>query len=323
MNIRKFLSGSLLITFLALCALAIMRSQDIFDYVALRGYEPPARISQLADVTTMNDSTRRVFYANHPKLDDKLAFKNDCEVKEQSIVLGCYVSNKGIFLLDVTDPRLRGVIEVTAAHEVLHAAYDRLSGSERKRIDGLTADFFASLQNERVKKSIEQYRAKDPKVVPAELHSILASEVRDLTPELERHYSRYFMDRKKLVAFSEQYEQAFTSLEDQVAGYDARLSQLKNQIEANEARLAVLGGGVESQRDRLNELLANKQTEEYNAAVPAFNSLVVQYNNLIGETKRVIAEYNIVVEKRNAANATEQELAQAIDSNSIPPEQKQ
>lgn len=325
MNNKKLFSGILLAAVAAFSVVVIMRFQNILDYFALRGYTPPVRISQLADATTMNPSTRRVFYINHPELNDKKTFKERCQdrshVTEQSIVLGCYVSHKGIFLLDVTDPRLNGVIEVTAAHEVLHAAYDRLSSSERERIDGLTADFFSKLQDDRVRKTVEQYRAKDAGVVPTELHSILATEVRDLPRELEQYYSRYFADRKKIVAFSEQYEQTFTSLKNQVAEYDTQLAKLKAQLESNEAHIESLGREVELQRSRLNELLANKQTEEYNAAVPGFNARVNQYNGLIVASRRVIAEYNVLVEKRNDAVLTEQELVQAIDSNSIPSEQ--
>ncbi len=323
MNKRKLLPWFFLAAFISLCIVAVTRQQDIFDYAALRNYQPPARIVQLADQTTMRDPTRRVFYINHPELDDKTAFRSQCGVEEQSIVLGCYDTRRGIFLLDVTDPRLRGIIEVTAAHEILHAEYDRLSGSERKRIDRLTAEFFANLKDERIAKTVEQYRARDPNVVPTELHSILGTEIRDLTPELEQYFGRYFTDRKKVVAFSEQYEQTFVNLRSQVADYDAQLTRLKTRIEANESQIDVLGKTVEAQRTTLNELLANKQTEQYNAMVPGFNSLVNQYNNLVGQAKRIIIEYNSIVEKRNAAATTEQELAQAIDSNSVPAEQKQ
>lgn len=320
---RRLLGLSFVLSLAIAGVLAVTRYQDILDWWALRGYNPPARIAALASETTMVDSTRRVFYASHPELDDKATFKGRCQIAEQSIVLGCYITHRGIFLLDVTEPRLSGVIQVTAAHETLHAHYDRLSSSERKRVDGLTAGFFSQLQDERIKKTVEQYRSKDPTIVPNELHSILATEVRQLSPELEKYYSRYFADRQKIVAFSEQYEQTFLDLKNQVANYDIQLSRLKTQIEANETQITALGNRVETQRGRLDQMLANKQIEEYNAAVPGFNALVNQYNSLIGQAKRQIAEYNAIVEKRNAAATTEQELVKAIDSNSIPDEQKQ
>ncbi len=297
--------------------LAVTQRYSILDWWALRDYTPPARVVTLADQTTMQDATRRVFYANHPELDDKTAFRERCRI-EQSIVLGCYQSRGGIFLLDVTDPRLKGVIEVTAAHETLHAQYERLSSAERDRIDGLTADFLSRLTDERVRKTIEQYRASDPGVVPNELHSILGTEVGDLPPELEQYYRRYFSDRQKIVAFSEQYEQAFVELKDQGKNYDAQLQRLKAEIQADQAKTAALDEQLERQRSELNQLLSSGQTEAYNQRVAGFNALVEQYNALIGDTRALADEHNALVEKRNALITAEQELVQAVDTRSLP-----
>ena len=57
-------------------------------------------------------------------------------------MLGCYHSNQdGIFLYNVQDARLAGVQQVTAAHEMLHAAYDRLSTKDKNYVDGLLMDY--------------------------------------------------------------------------------------------------------------------------------------------------------------------------------------
>ncbi len=300
----------------------ITHRQEIFDYFALRNYTPSTRIVSLADDTTMQDGTRRVFYVNHPELNTKEDFQNNCPVSERnnehSIVLGCYIERKGIFLQDVTDERLNGVIQVTAAHEVLHAEYDRLSKSERERIDRLTKDFFAQLPDERIKQTIERYRSNDPSVVPNELHSIIGTEVRDLTPELESYYGRYFKDRGSVVAFSEKYEQTFTTLRNQVDQYDKQLAEMKETIEANQVELEKLGSDIEQQKNRLDSLINAGRTQEYNQAVPGFNATVGRYNALLNTTRAIIEEYNSIVSKRNAIVVTEQELVQAIDANALP-----
>lgn len=297
---------------------AITQRQQIFDYFALKNYTPSDRIVALADETAMADNTRRVFYINHPELNDKAAFRQNCPAGEQSIVLGCYVGHNGIFLLDVTDPRLNGVIQVTAAHEVLHAHYDRLSASERKKVDAMTASFFATYDNPRVKKTIEQYRAKDPSVVPNELHSILASEVKILSPELESYYSKYFKDRSKVVALSEKYEQTFVALTDQVEAYDRDLENMKGTIESNQQEIEGLNAEIDRSKARLDSLLNSGRTEEYNAAVPGFNADVNAYNALLNRTRTIISTYNDIVAKRNEIATTEQELVQTIDSNAVP-----
>lgn len=299
----------------------ITHRQEILDYLALRNYTPSQRVVQVANDTTMRDETRRVFYVNHPELNDKTQFRQNCPSTVHSIVLGCYVENRGIFLLDVTDQRLNGVIQVTAAHEVLHAEYDRLSSAERENVDKMTAAFFSQLSNERIKSTIERYRSKDASTVPGELHSILGTEVRELSPELEAYYSQYFSDRSKIVSYSEGYEQTFVDLSSQVEKYDTQLDSLKETIESNRVEIQGQGNDIERQKKHLDDLLSSGQTEEYNSSVESFNTAVNNYNRLLQITKSLIAEYNELVESRNNIATTEQELAEAINSNTVPQEQ--
>lgn len=299
----------------------VTHARDILDWAALRGYTPPTQVAQLADQTTMTDLARKVFYVNKPDIQDKASFKGSCSQAEQTIVLGCYVENGGIYLLNVGDPRLEGVMQVTAAHEVLHAHYDRLSADERAKVDRMTAEFFAGLKNERVKKVVENYRKKDASIVPNELHSILGSEVRNLSPELDAYYARYFKDRNAVVAFSEKYEQTFVDLESQVVAYDTQLAELRTQIDTNQQRLKDSEAQIDVQKQQLDALLAANRTEQYNAGVSGFNALVNQHNVVIRQTQGLIEQYNRTVELRNSLATTEAQLVEAIDANSLPKQQ--
>lgn len=314
MRIKNTISWIVLIIVIAITVGALIKMQDIYDWVALRNYTPPAKVAKLADDTTMNDYTRKIFYVNHPELNDKQTFNGHCRTTEQSIVLGCYIENKGIFLLDVKDPRLNGVMEVTAAHEALHAAYDRLSSSERAKVDKMTEDFFATIKDERIKNVVKNYQDKDPSVVPNELHSILGTEVIELPAELEQYYAKYFKDRKQIAKFSEQYEQTFVNLRNEVQDLDADLESLKNQIDANQAELDSKNSQIDSERSALDALLSSREIEQYNAKVGSFNRLIGSYNALVNETKQLINQYNSLVEKRNSLAVQEQELVNSIDS---------
>lgn len=287
--------------------------QDIYDWYRLRDYKPPQQVVLLADHTTMTSGARRVFYVNRPVIAHASEFNDACSL-EASIVLGCYIPGKGIYLYDVEDPRLSGVKEVTAAHEMLHAAYERLSPDEKQHIDDLTQAAYANVTSERVRANVDTYRESDPNVVPNELHSILATEINDLPPELEAYYQRYFTNRKAIVAFSEQYESEFTSRQQQVASYDGQLSNLKISIEANKNELQVQYGSLESEKNRLDGLLAGGQVVQYNQSVPAFNAQVNRYNATVRETDKMINDYNAMVEKRNSIAIEVKNLAEAIDS---------
>lgn len=302
---------SLLILLGFVCALWQWRA--ILDWARLRNYQAPAEIVELADTTTMTDQARRLFYVYHPELNGKEAFNQHCTNREQTIVLGCYVSNRGIYLYDVQDPRLQGIKQVTAAHEMLHVGYERLSSSERQKVDALLQQAYDNLQDERIRANVESYRAAGADVMN-ELHSILGTEVADLSPELEAYYARYFTNRAQVVAYANSYSQEFTSRKTQVAQYDAQLSDLKAQIDANEASLGRQANDLASQRQQLDNDLNSGNYASYNANVPRYNAAVQRYNTLLQETRNQIAQYNTIVNQRNKVALEEQDLVEALDS---------
>jgi hypothetical protein len=287
---------------------------DVYDWWQLRNYSPPADIQAIAQHTTMNEGATRTFYANHPQLDNSEELSKNCHETEFTIVLGCYIQGKGIFLFNVTDSRLNGVEEVTGAHEMLHAAYDRLSTSERKKVDQMVNQAFTQVTDERVKATIEQYRKRDPSIVPNELHSILGTEVRNLPPELETYYHKYFVNRLAIVGFSEQYENEFSSRQTKVKEYDSQLTALKKQIEHNQAELDVTSAELQARRAQLDAQKDAGNYQEYNAGVAAFNNKVDNYNQSARETTQLIEKYNLLVIQRNALALEVNDLAKAIDS---------
>jgi len=311
---KRLLSLVASLVLIAVIPLVWWQKQNISDWWRLRNYDPPARIVELAISTTMTDYGRKLFYVHQPEINDRTTFRQNCTIAEASIVLGCYISNYRIYVFDVQDSRLNGVHEVTAAHEMLHAAYDRLSNSERERIDKLTAEAYTSAADERLQKTIASYQERDPGVVPNELHSIMATEVSTLPAELEEYYKQYFTDRQNIVRLAKQYESAFTELQDKVEQLDAQLSSLRAQIEAEEASLENQAAQIEAERRRLDQLLAQNRVNEYNAAVPGFNQRIRSYNNSVARVRSLIEGYNRIVAERNAIATQENELIEAIDT---------
>ncbi len=296
-----------------LILLTVVFRQDIYDQWRLSQYDPPRRIEQIVDKTTMTSTAQKYFYVTHPQIDKQAAFNEHCDIQEFSIVLGCY-NGRNIYLYDIKEKRLSGIVEVTAAHEMLHAAYDRLSSSEQQRVDAMTAAAFKKLSNKRIEKSIAEYDAVDPSSVPNELHSILGTEVANLPAELEEYYARYFSNRQKVVALSDKYEKEFSSRENRVNQLDGELKTLRAIIDAGQARLDGLYGALNAERTRMNGLKASGNTAAYNAAVDPFNRQVAQYNALASSTTSQIDEYNAKVKERNNLAGEVQGLVEAIDS---------
>ncbi len=297
--------------------------RDAFvDWYKLRGYTPSSEVAALASDTTLQDKWRRLFYVNRPVIAEPNVFNAHCRENEFTIVLGCYLSGQnGIYLLNVTDERLSGVKQVTAAHEFLHAAYERLSSRERDRIDTLLTQTYVNLQNTRVRETIELYRKQDASIVTNELHSILATEVRELPAELEEYYARYFSDRLRIVAYSEQYEQAFVERHNAAREYAEQLASLKVQIDTLGAQLKTTEAELTAQKNEMDRLRSSGQTEQYNAMVPGYNAKANQYNRDYDRLSEMIIEYNDIVQKHNSIVAEEAELIDAIDSRDVVPEE--
>jgi hypothetical protein len=261
----------------------------------------------------MNSYGKRLFYVNKPQISDRQTFSSQCKDAEQTIVLGCY-NGINIYIFKVEDQNLEGVQQVTAAHEMLHAAYNRLSSSEKTRIDKLVANAFAKVTNQRVRALADSYNKQAPGSVPNELHSILATEVRDVGVELEEYYKKYFTNRAAVVAFSEKYEKVFEDIKRQVDKYDADLALRKTEIDSRESELKALENQLTSMRNQMEAYQRAGQIRNYNAMVSTYNQKVNEYNYGVEEVRGLISEYNKLVEARNKLAIQQQSLAKSIDS---------
>lgn len=311
---KKLITIFLSLIIVGLPLTAWWQREQLFETIRLHNYQPPANVSKLADTTTMTDSSRRLFYAYKPSLENKATFFESCGNQEQTIVLGCYIQHKGIFLYDVTDSRLNGVVEVTAAHELLHAQYDRLSSSEKRRIDGLTAQTLKGITDERLLSMVNNYRNSDPSVVPNELHSILATEVSTLPVELEQYYKRYFHDRQAVVNLAHTYTGEFTRREKRVKELDTQLAQTKPKIDKLDASLSRNESALNSQYNTMQRLKQAGRIDEYNSMVDSYNTSAQSYNRDINSQRDLVNKYNAMVEERNSLAVEENQLIKALDS---------
>ncbi len=306
----------------ALAGLATANRQDIIDWWRLRSYQAPPAIALLADEDGMTAYGQKIFYVNQPNVLDKFTFSRPCpnDGREQTIVLGCYHSNQaGIFLLRVTDPRLNGVQQVTAAHEMLHGAYDRLSPKERLKVDALLSDYYKNdLHDARVLSTIDAYKKSEPKDVINEMHSIFGSEIATLPRDLENYYKRYFNNRPQVAAYAAQYQSEFKSRREIIAQDDTRLADLKQRIATIEADLKTKKSEiVERQRD-LDAERNSGDIVAYNAGVPTYNGLLDNYNSELQQVNTLIEQYNQLLASRNQIALEQNQLFKELDSNTRP-----
>lgn len=314
----RLASFAILIVWIGLLGLAALNRQNILDWWQLRNYRAPAVVAQLAGQDAMTAYARKIFYVNHPAIETKTAFPKQCPNNggEQTIVLGCYHSSQtGIFLLNVSDPRLNGVEQVTAAHEMLHAAYDRLSSSDRKKVDAMLMDYYQhELKDPRLQATIAAYKKTEPHDVVNEMHSVFGTEVGQLPGDLEAYYARYFTDRAKVTAYAASYQSEFSSRQTAVAQDDAQLAAWKAQISATEADLRTKQTAISSEQTRLLSLKSHNQISSYNAGVPAYNRLVDSYNQEVDGLQTLIDQYNQLVASRNAVALEQDQLVNELST---------
>ncbi len=322
--VRRIWPAAVLVVLLAAGAGLWLKHDAVLDWLATRGYQPSAQMSHIVSETTMTPYAQRLLFANQPAIETKQAFNQHCtDPSDQVAVLGCFVGNRlGIYIYDVTEPRLQGIEEVTAAHEMLHQAYQRLGKQEKTRINGLLQEYHDLKASQALRDKIASYKASEPDQLLNEMHSIFGTEAPDLPVELETYYKQYFTDRQQVLALHQKYQSEFDQRIAQIHEYDTRLAGLKSQIDADKQSLKIYEQNLRDQRHQLDAYLANNQINQYNAAVPGYNATVAQYRNLVAATNRLIDEFNQVLADRNTLAVQERQLEDAIDS-SVNAAQKQ
>lgn len=270
----------------------------------------------------MNDGGKFYFYISHPSIESAEEFNKKCSRKETgTAILGCY-NGQTIFIYNVTDERLDGIKEVTAAHEMLHAAYSRLGEAEKKSVNELLEKEYEQLKNNKqFAERMAFYDRTEPGERDNELHSIIGTEVASISAELEMYYKKYFEDRLKAVRLHEKYAAVFNSLQKRGEEISAKLTDLAKAIESGSSQY---NNDVAQLNQDIAAFNAKASSGGFSSGAD-FNAerarLIARANQLDIARQTVndsIAEYNQLREEL-AAIATESDtLNKSIDSSLAP-----
>lgn len=318
-NSRGF-AASFIILVVAVClaSLAIIYRQTIVDHVVALEFHPAAGVMELASKAGMNANGKFIYRASQPEIDSRTDFNAVCANKDsQTAVLGCYVNNR-IYIYDVTDSRLAGIKTVTAAHEMLHAAYARLSPSERTKVNSMVEAAYQKLQDQDdLKARMAIYAKTEPGERDNELHSVLGTEVGNLPNDLENYYKQYFSDRGKVVAAHAAYQSIFTNLQDKADAIQAQMKQLQSQIETSSASYTSAVTKLNSDIQSFNKQAEAGDFVSQSDFASARDSLQARAGSL--ETQResintMIATYNALNKQLAAVAQQDQQLNQNMNS---------
>jgi hypothetical protein len=302
--------------------LIVLNRQRIIDQITVWQFSSTATLDSLVVRAGMNDNGLFLYHASQPTLDGSQNFNDSCARVENTVsILGCYTNNK-IYIYDVTDKELDGIREVTAAHETLHAAYDRLPIADREKINALLEKEYVKLQNDAgYADRMAFYERTEPGERNNELHSVIGTEVDDIDSELEDYYQQYFSDRQKTVTLYEKYNSIFKDLKD-------RANELASQLDALGKSIAQRTKEYNSDAEVLNnDIIAfNKKANsgdfasqaEFAAARSVLEQRVSALEEMRADINLDIAKHGALLTEYNSNAAESDKLYNSIDSTLAP-----
>lgn len=276
---------------------------------------PKKAILDLANGAFMTDLGKNIFFSKNPQiiLDKKelsqVCVKRDSSHTENPIIFGC-LSDK-IYLFQISDRRLKGMMNATAAHEMLHEAYQRLSEDERRWVDQQMLNEALKVRSD-IRERLNTLYSIEQK--SSELHSILATEVVQLPESLENYYSQYFSDRKSLVRLARSLDIEVAIRKKEIKKIESVILDLKARIAAQDAEISVLTERINKARERLNSLAESGEIERHNNLVPEVNAFIELYKTALAEHEKYVKKYNDLIGKRNSLALDIRDLFKKIDS---------
>jgi hypothetical protein len=260
------------------------------------GYRPSPDIAALAARTTMTGLGRLYFYASAPQVLTGQPFVSSCPSAEAATqeILGCYHDHH-IYVLNVTRPDVATVVDVTAAHEMLHAVYEAMSTAQHALYDPQLSAFYDASADVHLHQVVPVYEKRTPLNRASELHSLIGSQVGGLTPQLEDYYRQFFKDRAKIVAAFDTYIAVFDNLINRYHELDAQLTDLRDQINNLRAQANAAGAESDGLSAQIQSLRAQGRIAESNTLVPAQNAAADRANGLARQANALIDQYNTLL----------------------------
>lgn len=246
----------------------------------------PSSISQLADEAGLNQNGKLILYRQHPALESDISSSCQTPTDGTYVEQGCYLPQQhNVYIRLFPSSQLEGVEVVTAAHEMLHAAYQELDDNTKATLNKELEQEAIQLHDPDLNARMAEYGKLEPGAYDNELHSILGTEYADLSPDLEAYYAKYFTDRNLVVADNQQAKQIFHNDESQLAQIAGEIDTHRKQAttDYNYSVQAAYNGN-----QAIDDYDYNLYKNELNTA----NQLVDQYNSLLGQYNTLVDEYN-------------------------------
>ena len=298
---------------------AMLNRQWLEDWWRGKDYQPVGEMLQIRDSLGLTDRGDFLFKASMPKLAESDEFNAMCRTveDEEIAVLGCY-TDKNIYVYDIDSAELDGIKELTTAHELLHAVWDRMNEGERKDLASVLKQVYDSA-GENLREELMTY---DESQRQEELFVRAGTEIMNVPTELEKIYAEVFKDQDAVVAFYNKYIAVFRAME-------AEMDALEGEMNTTSVEIESVSGEYERRMGQLNADVANfnacaevagcfKTNEEFYARRGELLAQQGELNAMYDRINQLIDKYNELVSKYNADVTKTNKLNQIMNSNSKP-----
>lgn len=295
----------------------LFNRQFVLDTLTNATFKPTSEVVSLADESKLTSTGKFNFYATSPEVLDKDAFNSSCPRRESnSPILGCYTSADRIYIYNVSDPRLDGMKEVTAVHEMLHAIWQRTSPDKQKALESKLRNAYEQHADDELKKRMEYYERTEPGEFVNELHSILGTEVNSLGSDLESYYNSYF-SRSAVLAFHEQYSSTYKQLTGRADQLVSLMTDLGKSIDANSKTYSSESAAFSQQINLFNSRAANggfTSQSQFNAERAQLIARSAQLEAMRDAINTSIETYNSYYAEYQQISKQVEGLNQSLDS---------
>lgn len=297
-QVQRELKAAIVVVAVMLAVNFVVQNRTVRDVFAGMWFQPSAQMATMAGELELTATGERILKATQPVLEGQESFNEHCDSHESELsLLGCYTEGK-IYVYEITEERLAASNKVTLAHELLHAAWERMSFSEQEEIRGLLEE----VRRENEEWFRTELVAYTEEAQMEEVWTRAGTKLRDLPAALEAKYARYFRNRLRIVEFYEEYQAPFRELQARNEELRKLIFAMKDEIERERdeylAAVAVLDAEVdefnrcadepgcfatdaefEDKRAGLEEARARllKERERLNAKIDENNARVEEY----------------------------------------------
>lgn len=288
-RVRNIIGCTLLVILTAIAIAIVLNRQWIYDFWRGRTYVASAEMSDIRTSLGLTGQGEFLFNASQPELSTREDFNERCRKEGDEIaILGCYTEGN-IYVYNITDAELDGIREVTAAHELLHAAFARMSDDEKSALRPYLDQVYKD--NEQIlSEDLANYNAAEEF---EELYVRAGTEVKDLPAALESHYAKIFKNQDLVVGFYEKYIIVFRELKAELEALEDEMASLTEQIE--------------------------QKTIEYENRIEGLNASIISFNSCAGVAGCFVSEAdfyarrNVLVGEQNALERMYEEINGLID----------